>query len=151
MSPRLDETEIAAMLGGGPSGVRVVGASDLREQFVARLGEVAARPEAVPIEFDGRRVEARRGATILAAAMKNRVRLMHVCGARTLCGTCRVKIDAGRENLTPMSAKEKFSLRYHLSFSPRTRLACQARVEGPIEVESFFPLCGDLPNGERSR
>jgi ferredoxin, 2Fe-2S len=151
MSARIDDAEIAAMLRGGAKVVSDAGASDLRDRFAARLGEVAARPEAVPIEFDGRKLEARRSGTILAAAIKNRIRLMHVCGARTLCGTCRVKIEAGRENLTPMSAKEKFSLRYHLSFSPRTRLACQARVEGPIEVESMFPLCGDLPGGEPSR
>ena len=151
MSARIDDAEIAAMLRGGTDAVRDCGASDLRERFAARLGQVAAHPEAVPIEFDGRKLKARRGGTILSAAMKNRIRLMHVCGARTLCGTCRVKIEAGRENLTPMSAKEKFSLRYHLSFSPRSRLACQARVEGPIEVKSFFPLCGDLPGGEQSR
>jgi ferredoxin, 2Fe-2S len=151
MSARLDEAEIAAALRGEATAVGDAGATELRERFAARLGEVAAHPEAVPIEFDGRKLEARRGGTVLAAAMKNRIRLMHVCGARTLCGTCRVKIEAGRENLTPMSAKEKFSLRYHLSFSPRTRLACQARVEGPIEVESMFPLCGDLPGGEESR
>jgi ferredoxin, 2Fe-2S len=151
MSAKFDETAIAAMLLGGVGAAGDAGASDLRERFVARLGEVAAHPEAVPIEVDGLKIEARRGGTVLAAAMKNRIRLMHVCGARTLCGTCRVKIDAGRENLTSMTAKEKFSLRYHLSFSPRTRLACQARVEGPIEVESLFPLCGDLPGGEESR
>ncbi len=151
MSARLDEAEIAAMLRGSADAARDVGPAGLRERFAARLGEVAVRPDAVPIEFDGRKVEARRGGTILAAAIKNRLRLMHVCGARTLCGTCRVKIDFGRENLTPMSAKEKLSLRYHLSLSPRTRLACQARVEGPIEVESLFPLCGDLPGEEQAR
>jgi ferredoxin len=84
---------------------------------------------------------------LLSAAMKNGVRLMHVCGARTLCATCRVVVDAGEENLTPMSGTERFSLRWHLSMSPRTRLACQTRVNGPVEVESLFPLCGDLPNG----
>jgi ferredoxin, 2Fe-2S len=144
MSRRIEDTQIEAMLRRSAESAREAGADDLRDRFAARLGEVAARPEAVPIEFDGRKLEARRGGTILSAAMKNRIRLMHVCGARTLCGTCRVKIDAGRENLTAMSAKEKLSLRYHLSFSPRTRLACQARVQGPIEVESVFPLCGDF-------
>jgi ferredoxin len=79
--------------------------------------------------------------------MKNGVRLMHVCGARTLCATCRVVVESGEDNLTTMSGAEKFSLRWHLSMSPRTRLACQARVNGPVEVESVFPLCGDLPNG----
>ena len=94
-----------------------------------------------------RRIEVRRGGTLLGAAMKNGVRLMHVCGARTLCATCRVVVESGEDNLTPMRGTEKFSLRWHLSVSPRTRLACQARVNGPVEVESVFPLCGELPNG----
>jgi hypothetical protein len=36
-------------------------------------------------------------------------------------------------------------LRYHLSLSPRVRLACQARVLGPLEADAVFPLCGTLP------
>jgi ferredoxin len=116
----------------------------LRDRFAARLREVASRPDVVPIEFDGRKIESRRGGTVLAAALKNGTRLMHLCGARTLCATCRVKVTGGDENLTPMSLKERLSLRYHLSFSRRTRLACQARIQGPVEVEPVFPLCGEL-------
>ncbi|HUA34054.1 MAG TPA: 2Fe-2S iron-sulfur cluster-binding protein, partial [Candidatus Binataceae bacterium] len=123
----------------------------LRERFAERLGQVASRPDAVPIEFDGHKIEARRGSTLLGAAMKNGHRLMHVCGARTLCGTCRVTVAAGADNLTPISTKEKLSLRYHLSMSSRTRLACQARVEGPVEVEPVFPLCGELPIAESNQ
>jgi ferredoxin len=126
---------------------REIGDRDLKNAFAARLKQVAARPEVVPIEFDGRRIEVPRGGTLLGAAMKNGVRLMHVCGARTLCATCRVVVESGEDNLTPMRGSEKFSLWWHLSMSPRTRLACQARVNGPVEVESVFPLCGDLPNG----
>ena len=126
---------------------RAVDDRDLRNIFAARLKTVAARPEMVPIEFDGRRIEVRRGGTLLGAAMKNGVRLMHVCGARTLCATCRVVVESGEDNLTQMSGAEKFSLRWHLSISPKTRLACQTRVNGPVKVESLFPLCGDLPNG----
>ena len=116
----------------------------LRDRFAARLRDVASRPEVVPIEFDGKKIDARRGGTLLGAALKNGTRLMHLCGARTLCATCRVKVTAGADNLTSMSTMERLSLRYHLSFSPRTRLACQARVEGPVEIESVFPLCGDV-------
>ncbi|HEV2169639.1 MAG TPA: 2Fe-2S iron-sulfur cluster-binding protein, partial [Candidatus Binatus sp.] len=74
---------------------RAVENRTLRSAFTARLKEVAARPDVVPIVLDGRRLEVRRGGTILGAAMKNGVRLMHVCGARTLCATCRVVVDAG--------------------------------------------------------
>lgn len=122
--------------------------SRMRVDFVARLGEVASNPDRVPIEMDGRKIEARRGGTLLAASMKNGIRLMHVCGARTLCATCRVKVESGGENLSPMSALERLSLRYHLSFGSRTRLACQARVLGPVEAEPVFPLCGNLAEAE---
>ena len=83
--------------------------------------------------------------TTRGTAMKNGVRMMHACGAQTLCATCRVKVTDGADNLTPMSLKEKLSLRYHLSVSPRVRLACQARVLGPVEADTVFPLCGTLP------
>ncbi len=142
------ENQIAAMikrLGTQPRG-RLL--PELAERFAARLREVAARPDAVPIRFDGEKIEARNGGTVLAAAMKNGVRLRHSCGARTMCTTCRVKVVEGEENLSPMSALEKLSLRYHLSFSPRARLACQARVLGPVELEAVFPHCGALP-GEK--
>ena len=139
--------KIAARIKSAVEPARGVDDRALRDTFATRLKTVAARPEVVPIEFDGHRIEVRRGGTLLGAAMKNGVRLMHVCGARTLCATCRVVVEAGEDNLTQMSGAEKFSLRWHLSMSPRTRLACQARVNGPVEVESVFPLCGDLPNG----
>ena len=139
--------KIVARIKSAVEPAREVDDRDLRNTFAARLKTVAARPEVVPIEFNGRRLEVRRGGTLLGAAMKNGVRLMHVCGARTLCATCRVVVESGDDNLTQMSGAEKFSLRWHLSISPKTRLACQARVNGPVEVESVFPLCGDLPNG----
>ena len=147
MDTERNEAEFAARIKSALETARGVDGRDLRNAFTARLKQVAAHSDVVPIEFDGRRIEVRRGGTLLGAAMKNGVRLMHVCGARTLCGTCRVVVESGEDNLTTMSGAEKFSLRWHLSVSPRTRLACQARVNGPVEVEPVFPLCGDLPNG----
>jgi ferredoxin len=142
-----NELDFAARMRTAIEPARGVDDRELRNAFASRLKQVAARPEVVPIEFDGRRIEVRRGGTLLGAAIKNGVRLMHVCGARTLCATCRVVVESGEENLTAMSGTEKFSLLWHLSLSPRTRLACQARVNGPVEVEPVFPLCGELPNG----
>jgi 2Fe-2S ferredoxin len=147
MNTENSESAFAARIKSCIEPARGVEDRALRNAFAARLKQVAARPDVVPIELDGRRIEVRRGGTLLGAAMKNGVRLMHVCGARTLCATCRVVVGSGEDNLTPMRGTEKFSLRWHLSVSPRTRLACQARVNGPVEVESVFPLCGDLPNG----
>jgi len=124
---------------------RVRAPRDLAARFAAHLSKVASHPDAVPIRLCGSKLEARARGTLLSAAMKNGVRVMHACGAQTLCATCRVKVTEGGENLTPMTLKEKVSLRYHFSVSPRVRLACQARVLGPVEADAIFPLCGTLP------
>ncbi|MHB8382884.1 MAG: 2Fe-2S iron-sulfur cluster-binding protein [Candidatus Binataceae bacterium] len=145
MNPRDDDTELAQRIRAAARARNTALHDGLRERFAARLSRSAARPDAVPVEIDGRKLEARRGSTVLAAAMKNGIRLMHVCGARKLCATCRVKITAGAQYLSPMSPQERLSLRAHLSVSSRTRLGCQARIAGPIEAETVFPLCGDLP------
>src|SRR5260370_16047662 len=99
-----EKTEkIAARMKSAVEPAREVDDRDLGNTFATRLKQVAARPDVVPIEFDGRRIEVRRGGTLLGAAMKNGVRLMHVCGARTLCATCRVVWESGEDNLTQMS------------------------------------------------
>ena len=146
MKPELDESKLAMEMKFVARPASEIGDPNLKRAFAKRLKEVAARPDVVPIEFNGRKIDVRLGGTILGAALKNDIRLMHVCGARTLCATCRVVVESGADNLTPMRPAERFSLRWHLSISPRTRLACQARVRGPVEVESVFPLCGELPN-----
>ena len=143
----MDTEKIAARMKSAVEPARGVDDRELRNTFATRLKAVAARPDVVPIEIDGQKIDVRLGGTILGAALKNDIRLMHVCGARTLCATCRVVVvESGAENLTAMRPAERFSLRWHLSISPRTRLACQARVRGPVEVESVFPLCGELPS-----
>jgi ferredoxin len=147
MNPRDEEKQLETIIRSVIGAAREISAPNLKRSFAARLKEVAARPDVVPIRLDGKKLDVPLGGTILGAALKNGVRLMHVCGARTLCATCRVRVADGAENLTPMKPTERFSLRWHLSVSPRTRLACQARVNGPVELESIFPLCSDLPNG----
>jgi adenylate cyclase len=136
---------LRAMAAATPAATARTGAQALAARFAARLGSVAAHPERVPIRINGAALEARAGGTLLGAAIKDRVRLMHLCGARKLCSTCRVTVEAGQENLSPVTLKERLSLRGHLAFGAQTRLACQARVNGPVEVESIFPLCSSLP------
>lgn len=53
--------------------------------------------------------------------------------------------EEGDDSLSPVSTKERVSLRAHASFSRRVRLACQARVLGPARVRSVFPTWGKLP------
>jgi len=118
--------------------------ADLK-RFARHLRDALSASDQVPIEFNGKKVRVRKGATLLAAALKNHIRLMHVCGARAICSTCRVRVEGGVSSLSAPSTKERFTLLLHLDFKSRDRLACQARVGGPVEVDSLFPLCGNLP------
>jgi len=62
------------------------------------------------------------------------------CRGFALCGKCAVAVKAGRENCSPPGFREK--LRLLLSYLPigrepgETRLACQTRVLGDIQVET---------------
>ena len=144
MRKNISEVRLKERLSGLPIPT-LPSAADLRNNFVRRLASVATHRERIPIRFDGKRIEVAAGGTVLGAAMKNGYRLMHVCGGKAQCGTCRIRVASGGENLSPTSFNEKLSLRAHLSVSPRARLACRARVTGPVEVESVFPLIGNLP------
>jgi ferredoxin len=50
------------------------------------------------------------------------------------CGTCRVRILAGAEHCSSVGPEERDFLK-GVEAPADHRLACQVRVEGPIEVE----------------
>ena len=52
------------------------------------------------------------------------------CRGHGRCGTCRVKVTAGEDNLTPRTSAEMKKLRKH----PDLRLACQVAVRGDCSV-----------------
>ncbi len=78
---------------------------------------------------EGRRAEVAAGTTILAAAEALRVPIGRVCGGAGTCSTCRVEVEAGAANLSPLEENE---IAYELG--PNVRLACQARVLGDVGV-----------------
>jgi len=100
--------------------------------------------EQIHILVNGKDIEVDKGTSVLAASMKAGVNHMHLCGGRGLCSTCRVRILEGGEHLSEMTAFERFSLRGHLSFSSKVRLACQAKIEGAVHLETIFPTIGKL-------
>ena len=88
----------------------------------------------VTLDFQGMgTVEVPSGTTILAAARQAGIDLPHYCGGTCSCGTCRVEIASGTENLSNRQGREEMVLG-----SERTRagdrLACQARVIGAVSV-----------------
>lgn len=103
----------------------------------------------VRIRINNEEVEVEQGCSVLAASMKAGIRHMHLCGGRGLCSTCRVRIIDGSENLSKMEGYERISLRGHLSFAEDVRLACQAKVIGPVEIKTLFPTIGRLDFTDR--
>lgn len=71
--------------------------------------------------------------TILVAAIRNGVELRHDC-TEAICGTDRVRIIAGKENLSALDENEELTLSM-LSADPDERLGCVARVFGDVIVE----------------
>lgn len=79
------------------------------------------------------------------------------CKGFGLCGTCRVNIKKGKENLNNLTTREVIKFKY-IGFPPdpipmmayignedKMRLACMCKVTGDVEVESTpeFNLFGE--------
>lgn len=95
----------------------------------------ASKPGAVYVTFSGHApVEAPQGSVLLHIARAGDIDLSHYCGGMASCGTCRVEIVRGAENLSPIDGRERMVLGYE-SATAGHRLACQARVLGPVEVK----------------
>lgn len=64
------------------------------------------------------------------------------CRGNGLCGTCRVLVKKGMENLNPKTAMEKFNFATHpmsmlavIGHEGEMRLSCQVQVNGDCSVE----------------
>ena len=58
----------------------------------------------------------------------------HLCGGRAQCGTCRIRIIEGAENLTRPNTLEKERLGEEL-INQGYRLACQTHTVGDVVIE----------------
>ena len=86
------------------------------------------------LTINGHITEARPGENVLSLARRDGLHIWFLCDGRGLCRTCECRILAGGENLSSPSAIERDSL----SEGRRAegyRLACQATVEGPGEID----------------
>ena len=99
-------------------------------------GRHDAAPPSVPVllELEGHGVvEVSSGTTILAAACQAGVDVPHYCGGTCSCGTCRVEIVSGADKLSPAAGREQMVLGAERTRAG-DRLACQARILGPVSV-----------------
>lgn len=91
------------------------------------------------IEFIGeKKVSIKKGQTILDASLRAGIPHFHACGGNGKCSTCRVLIQDGTENVTPLNKKE-LKLQKQLSIPAQVRLACQTMViREPIKIERII-------------
>ena len=76
------------------------------------------------------------GAPILDALLAEEIDVLMACGGRGRCATCHVKVVAGMDRLTPVGEREQRTLNRLTGCTPKSRLACQARVQGEgVEVQ----------------
>ena len=112
----------------------------LRAGLRRMRARLASRQPSVPpgpftLTVDGlATIEVKGGSTILAAAIRSGVDISHYCGGMGSCGTCKVAVVSGAENLMAASGREQMVLGSQ-STTGGDRLACQARVVGPVTVK----------------
>lgn len=87
------------------------------------------------IEFlDGPTVSLAPGATLLEASRAAGLLQSSACGGRARCGTCRVKILTGGQELPPPNSAER-ELLAALEAQSNIRIACQVRPHSDLAVE----------------
>ena len=84
----------------------------------------------VTFEDEQKTIECPAGRTVLSCAMEMNVRISHVCGGDGACGTCRIEVVSGWENLTPPTPDETYK-----ELDPPYRLSCQAKLKGDVVVK----------------
>lgn len=100
--------------------------------WAEELGGGRARVDLVRVTFEphGATVEVAPGSALLEAARAAGVALDAPCGGTGRCGSCRVRAEGA---LTPLSRDEQ-ELLGGAGIAAGKRLACRARVNGPVTV-----------------
>lgn len=91
----------------------------------------------VDLNNGARTVECRQGMTLFAGLRTNKIFLPTGCGAKGLCGQCRVKVLSGPVN--PHTESE-VALISEASRAGGVRLGCQLRLEGDLRLEVTEPV-----------
>lgn len=95
---------------------------------------------------DGKTVSAPENSNLLRVSLREQGGIPFKCGGG-LCGTCRCRIESGREHTDAVKPKE----RKHLSeedLQQGYRMACQTFVNGDVSV-SWIPLSERRPAAAR--
>ncbi len=125
--------------------------------FVASLGVVllgraarlaqARRHGRVRLTYpDGRQVLVPRGLTVLEASRFAGIPHASVCGGRSRCSTCRVRITRGFDSL-PRAMPEELRVLRRVGAPPNVRLACQLRPTHDLSLVPLLPATASARDG----
>src|SRR5262245_43967045 len=98
---------------------------------------------------DSKEIEVPAGSNLRAEARKAGIQVYGGidkflnCRGLGLCGTCRVLVKKGMENLSSKGRMERFTLGKSLAaigHEDEIRLSCQCAVNGDCEVQTRVPL-----------
>ena len=79
---------------------------------------------------EGKSAEPPAGKTLLSVALEMGIHISHVCGGDGACGTCRIEVVDGWNNLTPPTPDETYK-----ELDPPYRLSCQSKLIGDVIVK----------------
>jgi len=98
------------------------------------------RRDKIKLDYlDGPLLESETGPSLLDIARNNDLPHAHICNGRGRCGTCRVRIIEGGENLPEPQQLEQDTLD-RLGCGRDVRLACQLHpIGGYLQVERLLP------------
>ena len=79
---------------------------------------------------EGKSAECPAGKTLLSCALEMGIDISHVCGGDGACGTCRVEVVEGWNQLTPPTPDETYK-----EIEAPHRLSCQSKLVGDVIVK----------------
>jgi nitrite reductase (NADH) large subunit len=110
-------------------------------EAVLQEASASARPD-VRIIQDERRIGAVAGSTLLEVVERHGLAIEAGC-RMGMCGSDPVCVVSGAEHLSPVDDEERVTLE-RLGFADNTRMACSARVTGPVSI-SLTPQQAEHP------
>ena len=87
----------------------------------------------VRFEPQGRSFRVLQGASLLRAALRARLPLASSCRGSGACQACLVRVLQGAEHLSAPSSRELAA-----GIQGDERLACMARVHGPVTITTYY-------------
>ncbi len=88
----------------------------------------------IMIASTGQKIAASPAVSILNNLLKTDVPILHLCGGKAQCGTCRIRVLEGEHYLRAKTEAEKKRLQA-IGNPENVRLACQTYASGDITIE----------------